>query len=789
MANNDLEFNDFQVEDSAAYVNESIGNVIEKELSEVESFKEDLDDQLAMADDPKSHLTEMVIEYIQGVGDVSQVNLCSYNSKTGVAIDAWGFGGDEENTVIDLFLSMYVDPQNTKRLNAAEVDKHFNWMQRFFDSAQSGSLLRNLKSNDRSDLLQIAQLIKDTAKIDRVRLFLLTNAIVPTQYDHESIELGDDTICEFFVWDARRIMQQDRILTGKDPIVVDFERDYNSPLPCIKMPDVSPSVECYLCIIPGLILSQVYNKFHQQILEMNVRTFLQYKGASNKGIRNTLIGHKATAAEIRKGIQDVEAEPDMFFAYNNGISATASDVQLSEDGAYLTKIKSWQIVNGGQTTAVISSVMKMKDIDLSALSKVFVPMKISVVKDKDMISTIVPKISKYANTQSVVKKSDFNINERFLVELEQRSREEWVTNSSGKPMSKWFFERTRGQYLDRAKRAEGQSAQSGREFYAEYPKSQMIDKTALSKFMMAWDQNPASVCKGGEKNYTVFFDRCVKSGIQFDKTRYKRTIAKAILFKAIDALYGKDGLQLPGYKSNMVAYTVSLLSYQSNKALDLDAIWNEQCVISSKVQNELSLDLYSVYARLICGADHITYKIKETYTTDDGRRRNRYIPKEIPQEDITAIKSTKLYAILEYVKKTKSFVYEHLIEDVAEGENINERTKKPECWESMKIKLGGSMYANLYKTPKDICSTKGNMDEDITEGQQKYLDDAYLVEPTTWKDLYDWSKNNPDVLTPREQAFLGSVYYNAKKDKPLTVKQSKWALSLMEKAKDNGWTE
>jgi hypothetical protein len=51
---------------------------------------------------------------------------------------------------------------------------------------------------------------------------------------------------------------------------------------------------------------------------MNVRTFLQFKGASNKGIRNTLIGHKASAAEIRKGLSDVQAEPDMFFAYNNG---------------------------------------------------------------------------------------------------------------------------------------------------------------------------------------------------------------------------------------------------------------------------------------------------------------------------------------------------------------------------------------------------------------------------------------------------------------------------------------
>ena len=127
------------------------------------------------------------------------------------------------------------------------------------------------------------------------------------------------------------------------------------------MPDVSDNVKCYLCIIPGMILSQVYHKYHQQILEMNVRTFLQFKGASNKGIRNTLIGHTATAVERRKGVEDTLPEPDMFFAYNNGISATASDVKLNEEGTAITKIKSWQIVNGGQTTAAISCLLYTSD--------------------------------------------------------------------------------------------------------------------------------------------------------------------------------------------------------------------------------------------------------------------------------------------------------------------------------------------------------------------------------------------------------------------------------------------
>lgn len=778
-------FDDFKpTEEQAAFVNETIGNVIERELTEVEQFKEDFDEQLLMADNPKDNLTQIVIGYVQGCGDVNHVNICSYKSKNGVALDGWSFSGDEDLTTIDLFLTIYEDPDKGSNISANDLDRQFNWLQRFYDQSVSGAMLGKFMDDTRSDLYQVADLIHTTSTIDRIRLFLLTNAIAPVNYEKDSIEIADGTSCEFYVWDAKRIMQQDNIISGRKPIVVDFEGDYNCTLPCVKMPDVSDHVMCYLCIIPGMVLSQVYHKYHQQILEMNVRTFLQFKGASNKGIRDTLIGHTATAVERRKGVEDTLPEPDMFFAYNNGISATASEVKLNDEGTAITEIKSWQIVNGGQTTAAISAVMGMKDVDYSKLASVYVAMKISVVKDKDNLSEIVPKISRFANTQSAVKKSDFNINEGFLVELEHQSRETWVLNTSGKPVSKWFFERTRGQYLDKAKRQNSSKAE--KEFYAEYPKNQMFDKTTLSKFVMSWEQDPASVCKGGENNYTKFFEKMKRNGAHFDKTRYQRTIAKAILFKGIDALYGKDGLALPGYKSNMVAYTMSLLSLNSGRALNLDAIWNEQCVISPSVYNELTLDIYNVYAKLLCGAEHITYKIKESYTDGNGRRKNRYVPKEIPQEDIERLKATMLYNVLLYVKNIEPFVYKHLI-DVGEGKNINEWTKSTLCWSALKTKL--SQEGDKYNIPAELLGGVGDVDEEITEGQKKKIDEAKGVDPEKWFSLSEWSKDNPGKLTPKEQAFIGQLVHFPKDGRTLSYKLSKWALDLYEKALEAGWNE
>lgn len=773
-------FDDFTAAEPS-YVSDAIGSILEKELSEVESYKEDLDDQLNMLDNPSDTLTEIAVGYIQGIGDVNQVNICNYRARNGVGLDAWGFNGDDEFTTVDLFLTIYVDPADSKRLSAHDIDNKLNWMQRFYEQSLSGSIFTKIKDN-KEELYQVATLIRETKNINRIRLYLLTNAIIPADYEKDDADIDEDTTCEYHVWDAKRLMQQNNILSGKDPIVVNFEGDYNTVLPCVRIPDVSDNVQCYLTYIPGMILAQVYNKYHQQILEMNVRTFLQFKGASNKGIRDTLIGHRATPAEIRKGIQDRDPEPDMFFAYNNGISATASEIALNEDGTAITKIKDWQIVNGGQTTAAISAVMRMKDIDAKAMASVFVPMKISVIKNHDEISTIVPKISRFANTQSAVKKSDFNINESFLVELEQRSREEWVTNTAGKPVAKWFFERTRGQYLDKAKK--NQTAKGEKEFYAEYPKEQMFDKTYLSKVMMAWDQNPAIVCKGGENCYETFFKKAKLDRVQFDSTRFRRTIGKIILFKAIDAFYGKDGIAVPGYKSNLVAYTLALISYKSGKSIDLDTIWKEQCVITQSVANELTLSLYNVYAKLINGAQHISYKIKESYVDGNGKRKNHYVPKEIPEEDLEKLRATKLYRILEYVKAVQPIIYKHIM-NVNEGENINEWTKKALCWDALKATIDKT--GSQYEISSDLKSANGDVDVQVTEGQMKVIGEAAELSPDRLFALNKWSKDNPGNLTPAEQAFTGQAAYLMKRGNALSYKQSRWLLSIIDKAESKGW--
>ncbi len=775
------EFDDFKpAKGDPEYVNNTIDKIIAKELSGIEQFKADNDDIIFGSEDPKTVLTEMMVEYIQNVGDVNDVNYCGYNSGNGEAIDAWGYSGDDEYTSIDLFLTVLVDPEKSNSLPKSEIERHFKWMQKFFERSQRGTMFSRIM-DQHSDLYQIAQLINEADKIDRVRMFLMTNAITPTNLELDEKETEEGTLLEYHLWDVKRIKKHDDILRGKEAIVVDFEDQGFNPLPCIKMPDVSNRVECYLAIIPGEALSKIYNLYHQHILEQNVRTFLQFKGNSNKGIRDTLIGHKPTALQKAKGDKPRPAEPDMFFSYNNGISTTATKIEIehTEQGLVIKKITDWQIVNGGQTTASISAVMKMKDTDPDMIKQVFVAMKVSVIKDKDAKEDLVPRISQFANTQSSIKKSDFGINEPFLQELEQQSRTVWVKNSMNKEISKWFFERTRGQYMDMAKHTA--NAKEEREYYDEYPKSQMFDKTSLAKCIMSWEQEPHTVCKGGEACYTAFFKKMVQSKASFDDKSFMQTVGKLILFRTIDAYYGKSGINLAGYKANMVAFTMSVLSKITNKAIDFESIWNQQSIIAPSLYNELEGDVATVYAKLLTENNNLTYKVKTSYTSSSGKKLNKWEVKSVPESELNKLKDTVLYRVMKIVVELQPYVWNHLM-DVDEGTNISTNTKRLACWSSLCAKnIGG----NIKISPEILSSEE---DFEVTPAMARVVETANNYDYETWHDLNIWGKDT-GLISPRDAAFMGSIYYWCKRGKELTYKQARYALKILELARSNGWEE
>ena len=403
---------------------------------------------------------------------------------------------------------------------------------------------------------------KHKADTKHVNIVALTNGnCKPIPFKNVKIGVAD---VSFSIWDMDRLYRC--ISSGKmrETIEIDFKEMFGQGIPCLVNKDASEYEAC-LAIIPGNILASVYAEHGSRLLEKNVRSFLQVKGNVNKGIRNTL-----------------KMEPEMFLAYNNGISVTAESVTVesAEDGSkFISKIRDMQIVNGGQTTASIYNITKEKDSNVD-LAKVYVQMKITVIKAEEKMDEMVHKISEYANTQNKVQMADFSSNDPFNRKIEDLSRVIWAPATNGQKPNNWFFERARGQYSDMLSR-EGTPAKR-KAYKATHP---LFTKTDMAKYENTWNQLPYFVSEGAQKNFKRFMVSVKERGnFVPDEKYYQLLVAKAIMYRRTEKLVSEQ--KYGGYRANIVTYTLALISHKSAQRIDLFKIWREQG-LTDVLENEI----------------------------------------------------------------------------------------------------------------------------------------------------------------------------------------------------------
>jgi hypothetical protein len=388
----------------------------------------------------------------------------------------------------------------------------------------------------------------------------------------------------YSVWDLGRLHRYATSGREREDIEIDLENEFGGPLLLLPAHLDEAGYEAYLTVIPGKQLAAIYHRWGARLLEQNVRVFLQARGNVNRGIRVTL-----------------ENDPEMFFAYNNGITTIADSVEknMRDGGLVLTRMRNFQIVNGGQTTASIHAASRNKDVDLT---KVFVQMKLSII-EPSRVMEVVPKISQYANTQNNVTAADFFANHPFHVRMEQFSRRIFAPSRDGAfRESKWFYERARGQYQD----ARGYlTAAQRRSFDLECPKRQMFSKTDLAKFQNVWRGKPDTVSKGAQKNFAEFasFVSQVwsKQPDEFNEAYYRDAIAKAIVFREVEKLVTEQPWYQGGYRANVVAYAIAKLAHDveaRGSAVDFGRIWRAQG-ISAGLLEALTVVAKAVHGVLV----------------------------------------------------------------------------------------------------------------------------------------------------------------------------------------------
>lgn len=541
--------------------------------------------------------TEYCIEVLESIGKSEGARVLSYvhpNSQGGIDWKINGFclkdlAKDENKKeyyeTLDLFITYY---KNEYDYNITKDDytKSLNQIKRFINSA----LKRHIDYIDKAhtELYHLIGAIgKQGKEFDRINVYFLINGF--SNHEKEKIEIAD---ADVFVhtWDVTRLFKINESNSVHEPIEIEFDSftEDGKGLQCLQVPSIDEMYDCYLAIVPGEILAKLYKEYSNELLESNVRAFLGQAGKFNKGIRDT-----------------IRTKPQMFLPYNNGITATAESVEtkIIDNQLVITKLNDFQIVNGGQTTASLYHTQKkFKDADLS---KIFVQMKLTVIKDKELKNIVVPNISRFANSQNKVSELDLSSNNPYFIQIENLSRKKYVVNPENKNQSLlWFFERANGQYRETLNK---QTPAQQKKFKEQNPSNLKFVKSDIAKFINGWELEPHYVAQGSQKNfihYTKKITDLVSKNKLPGENFYRKLIANAILFKTIDQLFGRKGINAIGdtsLKALSVAYTVSYFHYLTNNRIDLWKIYEEQ-KIDDFVKNHLSKLLGFVYNHIITEA-------------------------------------------------------------------------------------------------------------------------------------------------------------------------------------------
>lgn len=684
---------------------------------ETEEFFNDLtQDILARAGAEANFTRTTFLDYmcskLEDEGFISGFDLTEHKISTkGQAVDAWSY--DDELGKLTLFLGDYRTGGKLETLINSDITKLFKRLRKFIEAALKVNFAGSLEESD--PVASLAYLIYESQNdISEISLVLLSNAQLSNRVEELPSEPFADYRTSYEIWDFSRILRSEKSGRSREEVKIDFSNEPSGGLPCLPAYTGADSMQSYLVVMPGNVLAGLYQNYGERLLEQNVRTFLQFRGKINKGIKNTIVN-----------------EPEMFFSYNNGLSATAESVTTVNNDTNIVNITNLQIVNGGQTTASIFTAFKKEKADLS---RVYVQIKLSVIAPEN-VEDIVPRISEYSNTQNKVNAADFFSNHPFHLRMEEFSRRLWAPSSEGSiNETHWFYERARGQF---ANQQTNLTNPQKRKFLAQNPRNQMFTKTDLAKYILSFSEAAQEVSLGAQKAFAGgprtlgFVGRISKQWEKEDKIFnelwFKQAIAKAIIFRQLDGYVFKQPWY-GGYKANIVTYTLSkfaAMTREAGKAVDFLKIW----------------ELQALPPCLVDQLGKIAEKVNDLLTN--------------PPEGATS--------------------------------NISEWAKKIDCWEvvrSAKIELDRELTDIFIDPEEKKYREKSGVREQVIQGEIHAMTYVFEKGAVYWGQLRDWN-HVVKKLTAKEMGIL-NIACSIPRKIP-TDKQSAVLITAEKRAMEEGF--
>lgn len=639
---------------------------------------------------------ENVCEDLLTVGDLSNNYTYAEFYKTG--IEAYGYDYEGERELLTVVNYQFHQVNELITLKSLDAETKFNRSKKFIEKCFNGLYLDLEETSDAYSMAYKIFQLKEKNQISSIRILLLTDGLLSRSAKEYTPESLDDIVIYKRIIDLEYLFKIYQ--SGQD--ISEFEVEVD--IPFLKVNSDSSDYESYLSVVNGNTLVGIFENFGQKLFEQNVRTFLQFRGAVNKGLRNT-----------------IEYHPEMFFAYNNGITATASGVEIIDDK--IVKIKNFQIVNGGQTTSAIYAAFKNFKKDVSNVN---VQMKLSVVETGKNLDNFVSKVAQYANTQNKINNSDFFSNSPFHKEMKDYSLRTYAPAvGMSQIRTKWFYERVRGEYLNSMAYLTNSEKNK---FLIENPKKQLLDKKFLAKAVNSWRQLPHLVSKGAEDNFKKFAEYIneliEKDELSINEKFFKESIAKILLFRGVEKLVSDASWYDGGFRAQTVTYTIAYLAALcefSNLKLNFNRIWEEQKLPSSLI-SLLEIIAHEVY-ECILNPPPGNANIAQWTKQESCWKSVKNLPIEFPEIDSSLF--VEFHDELDQIKEAKKT--KNLDTDLEKQIFVIQYPNKN--WKLMYD------YFKDFKASKNLTATKldilkkyaGGMIKSPSEKQSRILYDIYLT--------------------------------------------------------------
>lgn len=466
-----------------------------------------------------------------------------------------GYFYDEDTDSYNLFQTIYSD-ENDDETYLDELDYSFA-LNKVKEIIRMSADDTYDDFDDSSTTYDICAELKDAISREAdIIINVYSNYIIPDELKDDGITYiitnKNKKVCVYFkVYDLLDLREKlDQL--SKENIELNCLTKFGAFIPALLISSTN-DFDVYMCSMHGSWLARLYKEDGARLLEPNVRSYLKRTQKTNSGIFET-----------------IKVCPENFVTYNNGLSAVATDVEFegkNDTFIKITKLFNFQIVNGGQTTATLAEALKEPAVR-GNLADVVVPAKLTVVKNLSNSSRLIGDISIFSNTQTAIKKSDPPSNLPFYITIKKLSNECISNDGTGNYVC--YFERTTGEYETELRRNN-----STKTFQKTYPSNRRFNKIELANAINSWEQLPYTVALGKEKSFANFNEQIKNQLQEPDQTYFKKSYALILLMKYMDKRAKKLGLT---FKNNVVSYSISYLSFITNRCIDLMEIWDLKSV-------------------------------------------------------------------------------------------------------------------------------------------------------------------------------------------------------------------